>query len=82
MNLNLKIKVRGKKREDLKWKSFWESYVLCFPLHDTLGQEKKFISYYCVSSYAFCQKKCEDSKHENMLKFIISVDSLSELSIL
>ena len=27
-------------------------------------------------------KKCEDCKHENMLKFIISVDSLSDLSIL
>lgn len=31
---------------------------------------------------AFVKKKCEDSKHKNMLKLIISVDSLSELSIL
>lgn len=83
MNLNLKIKVRVKKREDRKCKSFWESCMLCFSLHYALGQEKiHFLLLRIITCLLLSKKKCEDSKHKNMLKLIISVDSLSELSIL
>ena len=61
MNLNLKIKVRVKKREDRKCKSFWEGCMLCFSLHYALGQEKNlFLIIACHHMHAFVKKKCED----------------------
>lgn len=50
--------------------------MLDFPLQYT-----KF-HFLIIAYHHMLLQKCEDSKHENMLKFIISVHSLNDLSIL
>lgn len=54
--------------------------MLDFPLQYALEKEK--FHFRIIAYHHMLLQKCEDSKHENMLKFIISVHSLNDLSIL